>query len=466
MTQTILIVDDEATQRNILQHVVSEKLGYRGVMLSSGEEALNWIQKSRQPVPDLVLLDYELGVNNAIDVMHMLTQHGIDIPVIVVTAYGDMEKARASIQAGAFDFLSKPVNIERLDVSLRNALHAKNLQSQVCRLEKKYMGSVSFSDMIGMNKQFSACIAQAHKAANNSFPILLEGENGTGKESLALAIHGAGYRKKNPFMELDCASLGDSQTKLYEKFYDANGGTIYLVGICNLRLECQAKLLRAIQESEVTLGEDMSPKKIDVRVISSTERCLDGMTERGEFRSDLKYRLSNTHIKIPGLRDRRDDIHLLVNHFIQKYAAREYKTIRGISSSAMGMLVSHTWLGNVRQLENIVFRAVVMTENMQLDIDDFELLFKPQFRTQPEVVSGVNLMALSGLAAGSPSSLMSLVGSSGHMKRIDQLEVEAIRYALQYYKGHMSEVARRLGIGRSTLYRKMHDFNITLPESA
>ena len=477
MTHTILIVDDEATQRNILQHVITEKLGYRGIIASSGAEAISWIQKCKKPAPDLMLLDYELGSNNALDVMQSLRENGIDIPVVVVTAYGDMEKASACIRAGAFDFLSKPINIERLDVSLRNALHAKRLQMQVQRLEKHRTGGASFSDMVGGNVQFTNCVGQATKIAHLNTPVLLEGENGVGKETFARAIHGASARSRFPFVVIDCGAVSEQSSDhsaLYKKLLEANQGTAYLVGICNLELERQAKLLRALQEGEIVASGTITPTKLDVRLISSTNRNLDMMVQRGEFRSDLQHRLSSAHILLPALRDRRDDIHMLIEHFIRKYAALEYKTIRGITPSALGMLVSHSWHGNIRHLENLVFRAVVMTERSQLDIDDFEPLRKAQTISRAQMIGGSDMIghnqeisamqALSSIANES-SSLMSLVAASGHMKRMDQLEVEAIRYALHYYKGHMSEVARRLGIGRSTLYRKMHDFNIVHPEA-
>lgn len=403
--------------------------------------------------------------------MRNMNDHGVDIPVVVVTAYGDMEKAAACIKAGAFDFLSKPVNIERLGVSLRNALHTKFLQHQVQSFERHRTGGVSFSQVIGNNVAFRACIAQATKAAHGSMPLLIRGESGSGKTLLARAIHGSSGRSRHPFVTLNCSMLMEPSgtlaldknlspahgNKLYEKILEANHGTLYISGVCNLSLPQQVLLLRALQENELPMeGGRATP--VDVRVISGSSRSLDILVQKGEFRGDLLHRLAHSMISLPALRDRRDDIHLLVEYFIRKYAASEFKTVRSISPSALGMLVSHPWQGNVRQLENKIFRAVALSKNSQLDIDDFDMLQRDEaadYRVhEHSSASPYHAPALEN------TSLMSLVGPSGHMKRMDQLEVEAIRYALQYYKGHMSEVARRLGIGRSTLYRKIHDFDI------
>src|SRR6201999_628067 len=293
--------------------------------------------------------------------------------------------------AGAHTFVVKPVGMQRLQVSLRNALNASALKGELQRIRHSREGRLTFSDIITRSEAMATVLRIAQKAAASSIPVLIEGDSGVGKELFARAIHGSSERKSKPFVAVNCGAIPDNlvESILFGhergaftgaterhtgKFVEASGGTLFLDEISELPLTAQVKLLRALQEGAVEAVGGRKPVKVDVRIISATNRKLLDRVKSGHFREDLFYRLHVLPLTIPPLRARREDIPHLLRHFLARFAAEESRTITGISGEAMAYLTELDWPGNIRQLENTVYRAVVLSDGEQLGIADFPLI--------------------------------------------------------------------------------------------
>src|SRR5262249_18598699 len=304
---------------------------------------------------------------------------GSTVPVIVQTAHGGIDNVISAMRAGAADFVVKPVGPERLQVSLRNALAAHALEGELKRLERSRSGTLTFRDVITKSPRMQAALRTARKAAGSDIPVLLEGASGVGKELIARAIHGSGARRTKPFVAVNYGAIPDNLVELIlfgrergaftaaaerhvGKFAEGSGGTLFLDEIGELPLPAQVKLLRAIQEREVESVGGSKPLPVDVRLISASNRSLLTAVKQGRFREDLCYRLQAFQIFVPPLREHAEDIPDLVRHFLARFAAEEGKRIRAISGEAMALLCAQSWPGNVRQLENAIFRAVVLAE--------------------------------------------------------------------------------------------------------
>jgi DNA-binding NtrC family response regulator len=395
------------------------------------------------------------------------------------------------MRAGAQDFVVKPVGLERLQVSLRNALNASALKGELQRIRHSREGRLTFADIITRSETMAGVLRTAQKAAGSTIPVLVEGESGVGKELFARAIHGSGERKSKPFVAVNCGAIPDNlvESILFGhekgaftgaterhtgKFVEASGGTLFLDEVSELPLAAQVKLLRALQEGAVEAVGGRKPVKVDVRIISATNRNLLDRVKNGQFREDLFYRLHVLPLTIPPLRMRREDIPHLLRHFLARFCAEENRPITGISGEAVTRLSQLNWPGNIRQLENAVYRAVVMSEADQLGIADFSqaaaqplampeagqasaepLVIDPGFHsTAPALISGSEIPIAPLPTTG---GALAMLNSSGDMRPLEELEGEIIRFAIAHYRGQMSEVARRLKIGRSTLYRKLDE---------
>jgi DNA-binding NtrC family response regulator len=326
------------------------------------------------------------------------------------------------------------------------------------------------------------------RAAQSNIPILIEGESGVGKELIARAIQGSSERSGKPFVTVNCGAIPENliesilfghekgsftgaTDKHLGKFQEADGGTLFLDEIGELRLDMQVKLLRALQEGEVDPVGSKRPVKVDVRIISATNRDLATRARDGQFREDLYYRLNVFPIVIPPLRDRHEDIPALARHFIERFAAEEHKAVAGLSPEASDLLERFEWPGNVRQLENTIFRAVVLCDGTSLDVCDFPQIAAAmgvEARARRVFTEAPIQPALPGRPASQSIAspyVFTAVDGNGHMRRLEDIESEMIRLAISRYDGHMSEVARRLGIGRSTLYRKLKELGLEPSES-
>jgi DNA-binding NtrC family response regulator len=485
MAATILIADDDAVARRLVENMV-QKCGYETLVVESGDAAIALLTAPDAPVIDAVVLDLVMPGLDGMGVLAKIRDAGLNIPVIVQTAHGGIDNVVSAMRAGAQDFVVKPVGIERLQVSLRNALNASALKGELQRIRHSREGKLTFADVITRSEAMAGVLRTAQKAAASTIPVLIEGESGVGKELFARAIHGSGERKSKPFVAVNCGAIPDNlvESILFGhekgaftgaterhmgKFVEASGGTLFLDEVSELPLAAQVKLLRALQEGAVEAVGGRKPAKVDVRIISATNRKLLDRVKGGQFREDLFYRLHVLPLTIPPLRMRREDIPHLLRHFLARFCAEENRPITGISGEAMTLLSQLEWPGNIRQLENTVYRAVVMSETDQLGAADFPqaaahsapeahhgepLIIGPgSHSTVPAMVSGSEIPIAPLPSAG----MLAMLTSAGEMRPLEELETEIIRFAISHYRGQMSEVARRLKIGRSTLYRKLDE---------
>src|SRR5436190_16195867 len=481
MAATILIADDDAVQRRLVENMV-QKCGYETLVVDSGDAAMARLTGPDAPAIDALLLDLVMPGLDGMGVLTKIREAGLTIPVIVQTAHGGIDNVVSAMRAGAQDFVVKPVGMERLQVSLRNALNTSALKGELQRIRHSREGRLTFSDIITRSEAMTGVLRTAQKAATSSIPVLIEGESGVGKELFARAIHGSGERKSKPFVAVNCGAIPDSlvESILFGhekgaftgaterhmgKFVEAHGGTLFLDEVGELPLAAQVKLLRALQEGTVEAVGGRKPVKVDVRIVSATNRKLLDLVKAGQFREDLFYRLHVLPLTIPALRHRREDIPHLLRHFLARFCAEENRQISAISGEAMTHLAQLEWPGNIRQLENAVYRAVVMSEGDQLGLVDFPqashapaasphaepLVVAPS--TAPSMVSGNEIPIAPLPSAGS----LAMLTSAGEVRPLEELESEIIRFAISHYRGQMSEVARRLKIGRSTLYRKLDE---------
>jgi DNA-binding NtrC family response regulator len=486
MAASILIADDDAVQRRLVENMV-QKCGYEAVVVDSGDAAIALLTAPDAPSIDALVLDLVMPGLDGMGVLAKIREAGLSIPVIVQTAHGGIDNVISAMRAGAQDFVVKPVGMERLQVSLRNALNTSALKGELQRIRHSREGRLTFSDIITRSDAMASVLRTAQKAAGSQIPVLIEGESGVGKELFARAIHGSGERKAKPFVAVNCGAIPDNlvESILFGhekgaftgaterhtgKFVEASGGTLFLDEVSELPLTAQVKLLRALQEGAVEAVGGRKPVKVDVRIISATNRKLLDRVKSGHFREDLFYRLHVLPLTIPPLRARREDIPHLLRHFLARFGAEENRTITGISGEAMAHLVQLDWPGNIRQLENAVYRAVVMSDDDRLELPDFPSLpshatVAPHAPSEPLVISPAVQHTAPAVVSGSEIPIaplpahgtLTMLTSVGEMRPLEEMENEIIRFAIAHYRGQMSEVARRLKIGRSTLYRKLDE---------
>ena len=390
MAKTILIVDDDPTQRRLMR-AVCEKGGYPVLQAECGEDALALLQSPQGQDVSLIMLDLRMPGLGGMETLKRAKTFREELSIIVLTAQGGIDTVVEAMQNGAADFFVKPASPERVLVSINNALNMTTLHSEVSRLKRQREGSLAFNDLIGESAGMNHVVRLGERAAGSNIPILITGESGVGKEMIARAIQGSSERAGKPFVIVNCGAVPENlvesilfghergsftgaTAKHIGKFQEANGGTIFLDEVGELPLEMQVKLLRVLQEGEVDPIGAKRPVKVDVRVISATNRNLAEEVKAGNFREDLYYRLNVFPIQAPPLRERREDIPALIDHFIQRYNAEERRDVRGVRHEVLEVLKRQPWPGNVRQLENTIFRAVVLAESAYLGAEDFPML--------------------------------------------------------------------------------------------
>jgi DNA-binding NtrC family response regulator len=356
------------------------------------------------------------------------------------------------------------------------------LQGQLSRMQRNIEGEVAFSDIIGNSKVIQKTKELALKAGQSNIPILIKGDSGVGKELFARAVHGASARNGKPFVAVNCGAIPENLVesvlfghergaftgaveKTKGKFREAEGGTLFLDEIGELRADIQVKILRAIQEREVEPVGSSKTVKVNVRLVSATNRNLTEEVSIGNFREDLYYRINVFPFTIPPLRDRQEDIIDLLDHFTTQINTQESKQITGLTNDLKNLLSQYAWPGNVRQLENAVYRAVVMCDENILDIEDFAHIISAIYESNEELINDDILESLNKNQRGYFKGLiqhtqLNLLDADNEFKRIHVLEAEIIKSALDFYEWRISKVARKLGIGRSTLYRKMHEYDL------
>ncbi|MDX5594690.1 sigma-54 dependent transcriptional regulator [Pseudovibrio sp. SPO723] len=502
MSGRILIVDDDPVQRRLLEEAV-KRFGYKSQTASDGAKALALLKGAKATEFDLVILDLVMPEVDGITVLTELREAKSKIPVIVQTAHGGIDTVIKAMRAGAQDFVVKPVSPERLEVSIRNMLKVSALEDELTRIHSQTTGTLTFNNIVTRSETMDRVLRLGEKAASSTIPILIEGESGVGKELIARAIQGTSDRKSKPFITVNCGAIPDhlvesilfghekgaftgAVDRHIGKFQEASGGTLFLDEVGELPLDVQVKLLRALQEGEVDPVGSRKPIKVDFRLISATNRRLLDQVKEGKFREDLYYRLNVFPIWIPPLRDRLEDIPSLVRYFVARFAAEESKPhVTGIEPRAVQMLQSYDWPGNIRQLENAVYRAVVLCDGSLLTCEDFPQIVQVTAPPKPEAdrqtLIGGHEMGRSGTvsqedlqdqefirtearsafdSSTAPFGFMRSIDDHGHVRTLEDAELELIRLAISHYGGRMTEVAKRLGIGRSTLYRKLKEYGL------
>ncbi|MFZ5618295.1 MAG: sigma-54-dependent transcriptional regulator [Pseudomonadota bacterium] len=490
--KNILIVDDDPTQRRLMR-AVCEKAGFPVLQAESGEGAISMLQSEQGQEISLIMLDLRMPGLGGMETLKRAKAYREDIPVIVLTAQGGIDTVVEAMQSGAADFFVKPASPERVIVSINNALNLTTLKGEVSRLKRKRDGAMGFKDLIGQSNALRNVTRIGERAAASNIPILITGESGVGKEMIARAIQGSSDRAGRPFITVNCGAIPEnlvesilfghekgSFTGAHQrhvgKFQEADGGTIFLDEVGELPADMQVKLLRVLQEGEVDPVGSKRPVKVDVRVISATNRNLAEEVKTGRFREDLYYRLNVFPVHVPPLRERVEDIPALVDHFIQRYNAEERRDVRGVQHEVLEVLMRQPWPGNVRQLENTIFRAVVLAETPYLSARDFPLLAAEfeaagvdmgppmidegaEANDTPTAVAAPAARPLAGNSS-TPFENVDVFDRDGHLRTLEAIERDLIQLAIDTYDGRMSEVARRLGMGRSTLYRKLRDHGL------
>ena len=487
MSEVVLIVDDDPVQRRLLETTI-QRYGYQTIVADGGDAAVKLFTRHDTRI-DAVVLDLVMPDLDGLGVLAFMREASLNIPVIVQTAHGGIDNVVSAMRAGATDFVVKPASPERLEVSLRNVLAARALAGELQRLKRRHEGTLTIADVITRSAAMQPVLKAAEKAAASAISVLLEGESGVGKELIARAIHGSGTRRAKPFVAVNCGAMPETlvESILFGhekgaftgaterhagKFVEADGGTLFLDEVGELPPPAQVKLLRALQEGAVEPVGGRKVVKLDVRIISATNRNLIADVKAGRFREDLFYRLHVFPLSVPPLRTRREDVPDLARHFLTRFAAEEGKRVRGISREALSLLAAANWPGNVRQLENAMFRAVVLAEGEEIGINEF-----PQIAAQvssdeasiPQLSEPSPAITASWpdgpadvvpVRIATPAHTLPITDSHGDVRPLEEIERDSIRFAISHYRGQMSEVARKLRIGRSTLYRKLEGLGL------
>jgi DNA-binding NtrC family response regulator len=458
---TILCVDDEPATGVVLEHHLT-KIGHRPLLAASVEEALKTI--ARTPV-DLIIADYRMPEATGLDLLGVLEKEGYQVPVIIMTGYSSIEHAVISIRSGAIDYLTKPVRPETLEIAVTQALEVVRLRRENEQFRREINRFRSTQSLIGESQLFRRVMETIATVAPTKATVLLEGESGTGKELFARAIHDQSPRHDAPFISINCAAMPEglvesalfghekgaftgATTRTAGAFERAHGGTLLLDEISEMRLDLQAKLLRVIQEHEFERVGGHQAIRVDVRLIATTNRDLKAEADAGRFRNDLFYRLNVVPIKTPPLRDRKEDVPVLVQHFARRAAEEIGVSVTGVAPETIDLLLRHSWPGNVRELANAVERAVILSRGGVLRPEAFQGILEAVVSRPPAGAAGPAAGARPAVGATSEATIEPF--------NLDELERRAIGRALVATGGNRTRAAKLLGISERTLRNKLN----------
>lgn len=450
----VLIVDDEVDHADVMADAL-DRLGHARDIAHNLSEALDKLGKKQYDVivTDLMMDGQPQGLQ--------LLSHAMKLSpkplVMLVTAHADIPTCKQALNDGAFDYIEKPLDLEYFRAQVTRAVDRSALQRENQVLQEQILESSGFEGIIGRSATMQHVVTTARQVAASDIPVLILGESGTGKELIARAIHNNSRRRKNRLVALNCAGLSDSiledelfghikgaytgaNTDREGRFEHADNGTLFMDEIGDMPQAMQAKLLRVLENGEVVRLGSNDPIKVNVRLISATNRNLDEMVAEKKFREDLFFRIKGVTIQIPPLRDRRQDIPLLSHFFIQQTTEKYSKNIEGLEPQAQQQLMGYAWPGNVRQLKNVIENMVVMSQGPMLTASDLPIEIRPA-ATHNATLPTSNMESLTGLS-------------------LEQIEREAIRNALKTTQGNREQAAKMLGIGERTLYRKIKDYDL------
>jgi DNA-binding NtrC family response regulator len=455
MPHKILIVDDEKRICSILTQILSEE-GFTVKAVNSGEEAIETVA-SFDPV--LIIMDQNMPGIDGIETMVRIKEKNPDRIVIILTAYGTIPLAVEATKKGAFDYLSKPFDNDELLIIIHRALEHRRLTEEVSQLKKQLQEKYSFTNIIGVSPKMQQVFEQIHRVCGTDATILIQGESGTGKELIMKAIHYHSHRKDKPLVTVNCGAVPfnlleseffghekgaftDAKERKIGKFEQAQGGTIFLDEVGELPLDAQVKLLRILDDRKLTRIGSNQTILLDVRVITATNKNLAEEVKKGTFRLDLFYRLNIVTINVPPLRERREDIPLLVEHFIEKYNKRLSLNIKNVSRAAMDYLQDYPWHGNVRDMENAIQSAMILVQDDIIRVEDLPL----RIRGFPEISDEIDL-----IEKGLEEQIKALT---------EKIEKELIIKALEKCDQNRTNTAEMLKISRKTLFNKMKQYGL------
>ena len=455
---TILIVDDE----KLIRWSMKQKLESWNYEVSEADDLRHARLLLQQENPDLITLDIKLPDGNGIDFLKEIRELHPGTPVIMITAFGVVDVAVQALKLGAYDFIEKPINFEKLDNVIRNALETYRLKTQVAQTSRSNKSRFSLESIVGKSKEICEVLELIRRLAHaGASTLLVQGESGTGKDLVSRALHYESARRDNPFFALNCAAIPETliETELfgYEKgaftdaktmkkgvFEMADRGTVFLDEISEMHLNMQSKFLRVLEDQTFRRVGGVRDITVDVQVVASTNRDLEQTVREGKFREDLFYRLSVIPVQIPPLRERREDIPLLVDHFIQRYNSQFRKNVTGVTPEGLKLLTNYSWPGNIRELKNAIERAMILVDRDRIDVDQLPIRIA-------EPVSG-------GL--GNRPNQNHPVSLPPEGAGLDDIEKEVIQQALQHANGNKTMASKLLKISRDTLRYKVKKHNL------
>ncbi len=445
----ILIVDDDPGHQSSLS-ILIKGWGYEVFTADNGALAVESVRK--RPF-DAVLMDVRMAEMDGIEALRRIREYNPAVPVLIMTAYSSVDTAVQALKSGAYDYLTKPLDFDELKITLERALDHTRLAVENRALKEQLPRNVQLASIIGKSQSMQTLLEMVAMVAPSEATVLITGESGTGKELVAKAIHGISPRKNAPLVTVNCAALSETllESELFGhekgaftgadrrregRFVLADKGVIFLDEIGEIPLPMQAKLLRVLQEREVQRVGSDTPIQVDVRIIAATNRDLAQAVIRGEFREDLFYRLNVVTLRVPPLRERKDDLPLLAQHFLKHFGEKNRKNLKGFTPQAMDLLLKHDWPGNVRELENAVERAVILAMGDWVGENDLPLV----------------------ITQGCPASRDTAAEAGG--RPLEEVEKEAVLSTLEQTGGNKSEAARLLGISRVTLHKKLRKYGL------
>lgn len=448
MKPKILVADDEIGVRELFKELLKED--YDVVFATNGVEAIDMIERYE---PEVMLLDIRMPKKDGIEVLNEINEKGLSVITIIVTADRDINSAIKAMKLGAYDYVVKPFENDKILQIIKNAFEKSNLEKTVKTLKKEVIRHYGFENIVGQSKKMQEVYEMINKVLDNDSTVLITGESGTGKEIIARAIHYNGLRKDGPFIAVDCASIPETliESELFGhekgaytgalrrkigKFELANKGTLFLDEIGNLKMDIQAKLLRVLQEREFTRVGGNENIEVDVRIIAATNANLEALMREGKFREDLFYRLNVVPINLPPLRERKDDIPLLVHHFLDIYN-KEFNKKVTISQKVIDYFLEYQWPGNIRELENTIQRLVVTSDMPVIKVEDLPENIKRLGEAKRE----------EGVTVG---------------MTLDEAEKYLIKETLISNNFNITQTAKMLGITRKTLHNKLSKYKIAL----